>query len=102
MDKTAEAYSEDAFLAAVIAEAQRQGFKVEPSRNGRQIDFGPKKLHERHLRKLYPAILAPQADVSALLETAAPGRPCTHGPMKRIIADIRTTLDRSPDKRHLA
>jgi hypothetical protein len=40
------------------------------------------------LDKLYPDILAPGANVPALIEGVAPGRPCTHRPMKEILRNI--------------
>ena len=77
------------FVNTVIEEAQKAGYPIETSSNGRQIDFGHKKLHEEHLRDLYPDILADGQDVSALIDRVAPGRPCTHRPMKIIIANIK-------------
>ena len=64
------------------------GYWIEPSRNGVQIDFGHKKLHEGHLRALFPDILAKGVNVAKLIETVAPGRPCVHRPMREIIAQI--------------
>lgn len=80
--------TKDEFIEAVIREAQQQGYTVEDSRNGRQIDFGHKKLHEGHLSSLYPLIMADGADVAALIEEIAPGRPCSHKPMREILAAI--------------
>jgi hypothetical protein len=77
------------YLLAVVNEAKRQGWAVEQSRNGSQIVFpNGKKLHEGHLRGLFPAILVDGAKISALIESVAPGRPCSHKPMKAIIAAI--------------
>ena len=81
--------TKDEFINAVIAEAQRQGYAIEDSRNGRQIDFGNKKLHEGHLGKLYPQILADGVDIAALIEDIAPGRPCSHKPMREILAALK-------------
>ncbi len=80
--------TENEFVDSVLAEALRQGYRTGSSRNGRQIDFGHKKLHEGHLRTLYPHILAEDADVTALIEKVAPGRPCSHKPMKEVLAKI--------------
>ena len=80
--------NQDEFVDAVLAEASRGGYKIEGSRNGRQVDFGHKKLHEQHLRALYPEILAHGASVSALIDEVAPGRPCSHRPMKTILAAL--------------
>ena len=75
-----------AFVNQTIAEAKRQGYPIEKfTRNGRQINFGHKKLHEKHLQALFPSILLPNADIAALIEIVAPGRPCTHKPMRQII-----------------
>ncbi len=82
------------FVNSVIDEAKRLGYPIELSRNGRQIDFGHKKLHEQHLRKLYPAILQPGANIPKLIDAVAPGRPCTHKPMREIICNL------SRERRH--
>jgi hypothetical protein len=78
-----------AFVNLTIAEAKRQGYPIEKfTRNGRQINFGHKKLHEKHLQALFPSILLPNADIAALIEIVAPGRPCTHKPMRQIICNL--------------
>ncbi|NMW20528.1 MAG: hypothetical protein HKK67_02610 [Chlorobiaceae bacterium] len=76
------------FVDAIISVAQSKGYLVENSRNGKQIDFGHKKLHEGHLIKLYPSILATGANISSLIESVAPGRPCSHKPMREIVATV--------------
>lgn len=81
--------NQDEFVEVVIAEARQRRYPVENSRNGRQIDFGHKKLHEGHLQALYPDILADGANVSDLIEKVAPGRPCSHRPIKEILASIK-------------
>lgn len=81
--------TKDEFINAVIAEARRQGYTIEDSRNGRQVDFGNKKLHEGHLGLLYPRILADGADIAALIEEVALGRPCSHKPMRWILAAMK-------------
>lgn len=81
--------TEKEFIDAVIFEAQRHGYLVESSRNGRQIDFGHKKLHEKHLCRPYPAILREDMDIAGLIDVVALGRPCSHRPMKEILARIR-------------
>lgn len=82
--------NENEFIDALLAEAQRQGYEIEESRNnGRQIIFEhEKKLHEGHLRELFPNILDQGANISALIDSVAPGRPCSHKPMREIIASI--------------
>jgi hypothetical protein len=87
-DRMISMITENEFIDAVIEEALEMGYSVEASRNGRQIDFGNKKLHEKHLRDLYPTILTDGEDVAAVIDRIAPGRPCTHRPMKDIIAKI--------------
>jgi len=65
--------TQNEFVDAIIAVAQSNGYLIENSRNGKQIDFGHKKLHEKHLIKLYPGILANGANVSSLIDSVAPG-----------------------------
>lgn len=78
------------FVAKVIEIAHKQGFQIEDSRNGKQIDFVNKKLHEVHLNQLFDlGILNENANVNDLIDKIAPGRPCTHKPMTEIIAKIR-------------
>lgn len=83
------------FIDAVIDGARkRNDCEIEDSRNGRQICFKDddghtvKKLHEGHLTELYPAILEPDAHIPTLIEAIAPGRPCTHKPMREIVEGI--------------
>lgn len=79
------------FVEAVVKQASRAGYTTEINRNGqRQIDFGHKKLHEGHLNKTFPEILNPGAKVAQIIELVAPGRPCTHRPMREIVKNIST------------
>ena len=79
----------DEFVDSVIQIARQMGYSVERGRQGlRQVDFGHKKLHEDHMRNLYPDILQPAANVAKLIDQVAPDRPCTHRPMRQIIAKI--------------
>ena len=81
--------AKEKFITLVPEIARSMGYTIERNRDGLdQIDFGHKKLHAGHLAKLYPEILLPGARVSALINQAAPGRPCTHRPMKAIIDEI--------------
>ena len=58
---------EDEFVRNVFRIAREDGYPVHTNRDGRlQINFGHKKLHEGHLRKLYPDVLDPHANVAAL------------------------------------
>lgn len=81
----------DDFIAAILRIAQEEGYKIETSaRNGLpQVNFGKKKLHAGHFRKLYPAILAEDAHIPTLINAVAPGRPCSHEPMRKIIEAIK-------------
>lgn len=80
----------DEFVESTLKTAIAQGYSVAFNRDGyRQIDFGHKNLHEEHLKRLYPAVLASDADISALIEGVAPGRPCAHRPMKGIIRKLK-------------
>jgi hypothetical protein len=82
-------YTANDFLRDVFQISALRGYVIEINRDGlRQIDFGHKKLHEEHLRRLYPNILRNNADISALIKIIAPGRPCSHRPMKIIIAEL--------------
>jgi hypothetical protein len=74
------------YIIKVIECARNQGHLIETNRDGfLQINFGNKKLHQKHLNALYPNILAPHASISQLIEEVAPGRPCSHKPMRDII-----------------
>jgi bifunctional DNase/RNase len=75
----------------VIEEARLLGYEIEDSKNGPQIDFGCKKLHEKHLRKLFPII---GVSIKDAIEQVAPGRPCVHVPMREIIRRLRVSVAR--------
>lgn len=81
----------DQFIEEVIRVARERGYKIESNvRTGQaQIDFGNKKLHTGHLGDLYPAILSTNPNVSSLIDNVAPGRPCSHKPMREIIEQLR-------------
>jgi len=77
------------FIIKVVECARKQGFVIETNRDGfLQIDFGNKKLHQKHLNELFPEILSSNAKIAKLIEKIAPGRPCTHKPMRDIISLI--------------
>jgi len=81
--------TQETFVNLTIEEAVKRGYPIEErTRHGRQINFGHKKLHEQHLRALYPAIIQPGANIPALIDAVAPGRPCTHKPMREIIRSL--------------
>jgi len=78
------------FVADVIAIARRIGWRTEMNRDGlAQIDFGNKKLHAGHLEAMFPEILADGVSISNVIEKVAPGRPCTHKPMREIVAELK-------------
>jgi len=83
--------SKDQFIKEVMRVAREYGYKIESnSQTGQaQIDFGNKKLHAGHIADIYPAALSPQANISSLIETVAPGRPCAHKPMREIIEQLK-------------
>lgn len=82
--------SAEEFVTAVVRIAPDMGYKVETNRNGiLQIAFGNKKLHADHLARLYPEIINLGVNVKDVIEKVARGRPCTHKPMRMIIARLR-------------
>lgn len=84
-------YVFDEFQADVLRIAKVQGYPIEYLRgtNIPQIDFGNKKLHGKHLRALFPAVLKDGVNVNKLIEEIAPGRPCAHRPFREIVKQIR-------------
>ncbi len=62
--------------------AKKMGFEIEICKAGkfkgeRQLDFGNKKLHAGHIRKLYQIVKDKGPKISDRdLEKVAPGRPC--------------------------
>ena len=87
------AMSEEDFIRRVLQIARADGYPVARNRDGfLQIDFGHKKLHEQHLRKMYPNVLSGYQSISQLIDNVAPGRPCAHKPMREIIMKLRAEL----------
>jgi hypothetical protein len=81
--------NQEEFIDQVVRVARAGGFKIEINRNNQmQIDFGNKKLHSGHLAQLFPDILSRDANIAKLIEAVAPGRPCTHKPMREIVAKL--------------
>jgi len=75
-------------------EAARAGYPVKMSRNGRQIHFPHNKnIHEGHLMRLIPRILEAGAHVPTLINEVAPGRPCSHKPMRLITEVVRERVE---------
>jgi hypothetical protein len=69
------------FIARTLQIARTQGYPVKRNRDGyMQIDFGHKKLHEGHLSRLYPDILATNANVATLIENMPRGDRARTGP----------------------
>lgn len=83
-------YKLDDFIEDVFRIARARGQTIETNRrnNLRQIDFGHKKLHEGYIKELYPDVLFKDAKISDLIESVAPGRPCSHKPFREIIEQI--------------
>lgn len=76
-------------------EAARAGYPVRMSRNGRQIHFPHNKnIHEGHLVRLIPEILETGAHIPTLINEVAPGRPCSHKPMRLIAEIVRKRVDK--------
>ncbi|MGR3984112.1 MAG: hypothetical protein OD817_02465 [Gammaproteobacteria bacterium] len=76
------------FLDAVFKAAHTLGYPRELGKDGWQIEFGEKGLHEGHLAELYPEVLEPGADVSSLINEVAPGRECVHKAMGEILEKV--------------
>lgn len=86
----------DEFVAAVFEAAKHDGLQIDVDRKGRKrIWFNLKSrkcLDEERIAALHPDILGPglrERDMNELIEAAAPGRPCTHVGMRRIVERIR-------------
>ena len=86
--------NENEFIKEVVRIARSFGYRIENKFRTTlvQIDFGHKKLHEGHLKAMFPQILQPGANVARLIEDVAPGRPCAHQPMKKILARLTETV----------
>ncbi len=84
-------YTRDEFVSDVFRIAKEKGYQIETCRGKGypQIDFGHKKLHAEHIKKLYPDALEESAHIGRLIERVAPGRPCTHRPFREIVEQIQ-------------
>jgi len=84
-------YTQEEFVSDVFRIAQERGYRIETCRGKGypQIDFGIKKLHAEHIKKLYPNVLEENANIGKLIDNVAPGRPCAHAPFGRIVEQIR-------------
>jgi hypothetical protein len=56
------------FVKEVLKIAEDSGYTIEIGKRNKlqQIDFGNKKLHAKHLEKLYPKILSKDANIATL------------------------------------
>ena len=83
--------NKEQFVREVFRIAEKQGYKIEQNKriDLKQIDFGHKKLHAGHIQQLYPDILAFTGELPKLIKRVAPGRPCTHRPMRNIVNQIQ-------------
>ncbi|RYH16636.1 MAG: hypothetical protein EON54_28170 [Alcaligenaceae bacterium] len=88
-----------AFVDAIFEAALKQGYKIDSREpKGRRIWFNEplrKYLWEGDIAKLYPGLLNQQLSVSeanALIEAVAPGKTTTHVGMRKLVAQIRTSL----------
>ncbi|MFJ2364805.1 hypothetical protein ACIPIN_14125 [Pseudomonas sp. NPDC087697] len=85
----------DEFVEKVFEIAEEVGCSVELRLPGMSICFNKtsdKWLSEHHLRALFPAILDPDLsdrDINTQIEEVAPGRPCTHVKMRKILERLR-------------
>jgi hypothetical protein len=78
------------FVRLVVTIAHEHGWRIETNKSGlTQIDFGNKKLHTGHLEAMFPEILEHGLSIPAVIDRVAPGRPCTHKPMRLIIAEVK-------------
>ena len=81
------------FINKVIKQARLNGYKVNFNKNDlQQIDFGNKTLHTDQIGELFPQVLVEGVRIDKEIEKVAPGRPCTHAPMKDIITSLRALL----------
>ncbi|QLC50604.1 hypothetical protein HWN40_10375 [Methanolobus zinderi] len=82
------------FVNRFFETAEKLGYDVEVCKRGeargkKQIDFGNKKLHELHLRKLYPMLIENGIDFSYdAFNDIVPGRPCAVKGFREISATI--------------
>jgi hypothetical protein len=77
------------FSDQILKQARLAGYSIQTNRDGfEQIDFGNKKLHSQHLLKIHPLLISGQS-VSAAINAVAPGRSCSHRPMKQLIAQLQ-------------
>ena len=61
--------------------ASNMGYEIESCQRGefkgeRQIDFGNKKLHAGHIRRVYPVVKRKSTICYEEFEKIVPGRPC--------------------------
>lgn len=89
-----KAMDADEFVDLVMVLAVEQGLTVEERRPGLSVCFNQnsdKWLSENHLRQLFPAIIEDglsDSEINRLIEAVAPGRPCTHVGMRKILSRL--------------
>jgi hypothetical protein len=87
----------DSFVKRVF-DLARDKFDIESRRSGMSICFNRRSnkwLNENHLRDLFPEALEPtltDGQINQLIESVAPGRPCTHVGMRTILRKIHSEL----------
>ncbi|WP_292463440.1 hypothetical protein [Methanolobus sp.] len=84
----------DDFVNNFFKNAEKIGYNIEVCNRGeargkRQIDFGNKKLHELHIRMLYPMLIENGIDFSpASFNEIVRGRPCSIKGFREISATV--------------
>ena len=80
------------FVCKVVEIAKGMGCSVKPNRDGLdQINFGHKNLHVGHLEAMFPRVLEEGVNIGKVIYQVAPGRSCTHRPMKEIIKRMKAS-----------
>ena len=91
--------TEDGFVRRVFEIAGFMGLAIEARTPGPSICFNEtskKWLDKERIRRLFPAALNPKLtdrEINQLIESVAPGRPCTHVKMRKILRRIHLETD---------
>jgi hypothetical protein len=84
----------DDFMDDFFINAEKMGYEIESCKLGeaqgkKQIDFGNKKLHELHIRRLYPMLIENGINFSyEAFNDVVPGRPCAVKGFREISATV--------------
>lgn len=80
-------FSSSHYYRRVVRIARERGNRIETNQrnNLSQIDYGIKKLHLGHIKRLYPDVLLENAKVKKIIAEIAPGRSCSHKLFREII-----------------